>query len=62
MKYFDKTLHVLFFAFVTIFFFLGGGGGVLIHWTDEYKEIQILEILKSILANQLSSKSVFLCN
>ena len=35
---------------------------MLIHWTEEYKEVKILEILKSILANQLLSKSVFICN
>ena len=51
----------MFFSLLLSQFFFGGGG-VLIHWTDEYKEIQNLEILKSILANQLSSKSVFLCN
>ena len=34
---------------------------MLIHWTEEYKEVQALEILKSILAiNQLLSKSVFI--
>ena len=34
---------------------------MLIHWTEEYKEVQVLGILKSILAiNQLLSKSVFI--
>ena len=64
MKYFDGTLHVILFSLVTMIWGGGGGGdvGVLIHWTEEYKEVQILEILKSILTNQLLSKSVFICN
>ena len=57
MTYFDETLYVIFFSLVTMIC-----GGVLIHWTEEYKEVEILEILKSILANQLLSKSVFICN
>ena len=57
MKYFDETLHVIFFSLVTMI----GRGDVLIHWTEEYKQVQVLEILKSILAiNQLLSKSVFI--
>ena len=62
MTYFDETLYVIFFSLVTMICGGGGGGGVLIHWTEEYKEVKILEILKSILANQLLSKSVFICN
>ena len=60
MKYFDETLLVIFFSLVTMIFF--GGGGVLYHWTEQYKEVQVLEILMGILANQLLSKSVFICN